>query len=548
MTSEQRASERITEEVTSWPGVTAGPGQAGGVRVQGRRARDRPPARRPRRALRLSQGGLGRALRAGADRLPPGLPRQAGLRRAQDRDRGRRRGRDRADAPQLRPRRRPPRPPESRQPPSRSARRHRHRRIARARARARPCPRRARLAAGRRRARSRCARARRRRPRGRRSRSRATSPTPGTAGRSSRRRATGSTCSSTTRACSGRARSRRSPPIRSRSSRASTRSNVLAPLALVQEALPRLAPGRGDPQRHLRCGGRAVRGLGRLRLLEGRARAADGDPRRRAAAAARLQRRPGRHAHADLPGGVPGRGHLRPAAAGGERAGPARADRGLASERPLPGAELVRRSGVSALELPVRLEAHEPPEARGAGRDDVALLVATRHDLALVHARFRELPRFLSAGDLLVVNTSATLPAALDARLGERRLRALALDPGAGRHLARRAANERPGAATRGRPCEAGSTYPAAPTPSCSHAFAGSERLVGRPPRARRAARGLPAPSRPADPLRLRPRRRGRSTHTRPCSPCEPGQRGDAERRPAVHGGARRPSSSRAAS
>jgi S-adenosylmethionine:tRNA ribosyltransferase-isomerase len=77
---------------------------------------------------------------------------------------------------------------------------------------------------------------------------------------------------------------------------------------------------------------------------------------------------------------------------------------------------------VSALELPVRLEAHEPPEVRGEGRDDVALLVATRHDLALVHARFRDLPQFLSAGDLLVVNVSATLPAALEARLGEQPL------------------------------------------------------------------------------------------------------------------------------
>jgi S-adenosylmethionine:tRNA ribosyltransferase-isomerase len=77
---------------------------------------------------------------------------------------------------------------------------------------------------------------------------------------------------------------------------------------------------------------------------------------------------------------------------------------------------------VSALELPVRLEAHEPPEVRGEGRDDVALLVATRHDLALVHARFRDLPQFLSAGDLLVVNVSATLPAALEARLGEQLL------------------------------------------------------------------------------------------------------------------------------
>jgi S-adenosylmethionine:tRNA ribosyltransferase-isomerase len=77
---------------------------------------------------------------------------------------------------------------------------------------------------------------------------------------------------------------------------------------------------------------------------------------------------------------------------------------------------------VSALELAPHLEAHEPPEQRGLGRDDVALLVATRHDGHLQHARFPELPCFLSPGDLLVVNTSATLPAALDARLGERRV------------------------------------------------------------------------------------------------------------------------------
>jgi S-adenosylmethionine:tRNA ribosyltransferase-isomerase len=64
-----------------------------------------------------------------------------------------------------------------------------------------------------------------------------------------------------------------------------------------------------------------------------------------------------------------------------------------------------------AFELPRELEAHEPPEPR----DAVRLLVATRHDGRLVHARFRDLPRFLEPGDLLVVNTSATLPAALAA-------------------------------------------------------------------------------------------------------------------------------------
>ena len=73
---------------------------------------------------------------------------------------------------------------------------------------------------------------------------------------------------------------------------------------------------------------------------------------------------------------------------------------------------------MSALAAPAPLEATEPPEERGLGRDDVAMLVATRGDRGLVQARFRELPRFLEAGDLLVVNDSATLPAAVGGRLG----------------------------------------------------------------------------------------------------------------------------------
>ena len=56
-------------------------------------------------------------------------------------------------------------------------------------------------------------------------------------------------------------------------------------------------------------------------------------------------------------------------------------------------------------------EAHVPPEARGLRRDGVRLLVAGPGPGALRHARFADLPRVLCAGDLLVVNTSATLPA-----------------------------------------------------------------------------------------------------------------------------------------
>jgi len=64
--------------------------------------------------------------------------------------------------------------------------------------------------------------------------------------------------------------------------------------------------------------------------------------------------------------------------------------------------------------LPPDAEATEPPEARGLARDAVRLLVATPS--GLTSTRFAALPRFLEPGDLVVVNTSATLPAAVDGR------------------------------------------------------------------------------------------------------------------------------------
>jgi len=60
-------------------------------------------------------------------------------------------------------------------------------------------------------------------------------------------------------------------------------------------------------------------------------------------------------------------------------------------------------------------EATEPPEARGITRDAVRMMVAYRHDLRLVDAHAHDLPQFLDEGDLVVVNTSGTLAAALDA-------------------------------------------------------------------------------------------------------------------------------------
>ncbi|MGH3665745.1 MAG: S-adenosylmethionine:tRNA ribosyltransferase-isomerase [Egibacteraceae bacterium] len=64
--------------------------------------------------------------------------------------------------------------------------------------------------------------------------------------------------------------------------------------------------------------------------------------------------------------------------------------------------------------LPADL-ATTPAEARGLARDQVRLLVARNRGESLAHTTFRALPDVLAPGDLLVVNTSATLPAAVPA-------------------------------------------------------------------------------------------------------------------------------------
>jgi S-adenosylmethionine:tRNA ribosyltransferase-isomerase len=62
--------------------------------------------------------------------------------------------------------------------------------------------------------------------------------------------------------------------------------------------------------------------------------------------------------------------------------------------------------------LPAELSASEPPEARGLARDEVRLLVAGGS--RITHAAFRDIGRFLAPGDLLVVNASGTLAAAVE--------------------------------------------------------------------------------------------------------------------------------------
>src|ERR1700735_4073527 len=69
-----------------------------------------------------------------------------------------------------------------------------------------------------------------------------------------------------------------------------------------------------------------------------------------------------------------------------------------------------------AFELGPDLEAHEPPEARGLPRDGVRLLVARRQSGEISHHTFRELPDLIGPGDVLVINVSATIPAAVPAK------------------------------------------------------------------------------------------------------------------------------------
>jgi S-adenosylmethionine:tRNA-ribosyltransferase-isomerase (queuine synthetase) len=68
--------------------------------------------------------------------------------------------------------------------------------------------------------------------------------------------------------------------------------------------------------------------------------------------------------------------------------------------------------------LPAELEAHDPPEARGLARDGVRMLVSRTASGEVSHHGFGDLPGLLLPGDLLVVNTTATLPAQVRAAGG----------------------------------------------------------------------------------------------------------------------------------
>src|SRR6476646_11614705 len=66
-----------------------------------------------------------------------------------------------------------------------------------------------------------------------------------------------------------------------------------------------------------------------------------------------------------------------------------------------------------SFKVPPDLAAKEPPERRGIARDEVRLLVINRKSYETEHSHFYRIAKFLRAGDLLVFNSSRTIPASL---------------------------------------------------------------------------------------------------------------------------------------
>lgn len=70
-------------------------------------------------------------------------------------------------------------------------------------------------------------------------------------------------------------------------------------------------------------------------------------------------------------------------------------------------------------DIPDELNAHEPAEARGLSRDGVRMIVGYKKAMTAEHHTFTDIPQVLSPRDLLVVNNSGTLPAALTGILAD---------------------------------------------------------------------------------------------------------------------------------
>ena len=77
---------------------------------------------------------------------------------------------------------------------------------------------------------------------------------------------------------------------------------------------------------------------------------------------------------------------------------------------------MITTSDLIQFELPDHLACPKPTEERNTSRDDVRLLVTSGEGMS-EHAHFSEIPNYLQPGDVMVVNTSATQPAAFPVSL-----------------------------------------------------------------------------------------------------------------------------------
>ena len=184
---------------------------------------------------------------------------------------------------------------------------------------------------------------------------------------------------------------------------------------------------------------------------------------------------------------------------------------------------------MTALHFEGFLEAAEPPPVR----DEVRLMIAQPGRAARSTRSFLDLADHLEPGDLLVVNDSATLPAALPALRADGEAVDLHLSTPDPSNPSRWVVEVR----SDGRRARARAEtlkLPARRTGAADRALPQPEPAVGRAARPSRAAARLPRPPRRADPLRPRADRAAARR-----SPDDlrhrAGQRRDAERRPPVH-------------
>jgi S-adenosylmethionine:tRNA ribosyltransferase-isomerase len=79
--------------------------------------------------------------------------------------------------------------------------------------------------------------------------------------------------------------------------------------------------------------------------------------------------------------------------------------------------QVVKTAKKFKFKLPEDLQCAKPTEVRGIRRDEVKLMVSKVHSDEIEHQVFKNIDQFLEEGDVLVVNASGTLKAALEAFL-----------------------------------------------------------------------------------------------------------------------------------